>query len=149
MNIPSAPRSSTGIPGFDDIVCGGLVPDRLYLVDGNPGAGKTTFALQYLLAGVAAGERCLYVTLSETREELASGAASHGWSLDGIEVVEVIADANELDGESELTMLNPSEVELTETTRKVLAAVERLKPERMVFDSLSELRLLAHGADAR
>src|SRR6202451_1834475 len=132
-------RSPTGIPGFDYIVCGGLIPNRLYLVDGNPGAGKTTFALQYLLEGVAAGDRCLYVTLSETREELTSGAESHGWSMDGINVFEVIADANELDGEGDLTMLNPSEVELTETTRKVLAAVERLKPRRMVFDSLSEL----------
>src|ERR1700683_3094880 len=146
MNKHNAQRSKTGIPGFDEVVCGGLIADRLYLIDGNPGAGKTTFALQYLLQGVAAGERCLYITLSETREELASGAESHGWSMDGIEVFEVIADANELDGESDLTMLNPSEVELTETTRKVLAAIERLKPRRMVFDSLSELRLLAQSS---
>ena len=79
-------RLKTGIPGLDEILCGGLVADRLYLVDGDPGAGKTTFALQYLLAGVQAGERCLYVTLSETKEELVSGARSHGWSLDGIEI---------------------------------------------------------------
>jgi circadian clock protein KaiC len=146
MNKQYAQRSKTGIPGFDEVVCGGLIPDRLYLIDGNPGAGKTTFALQYLLEGVAAGDRCLYVTLSETREELTSGAESHGWSMEGIEVCEVIADANELDGEGDLTMLNPSEVELTETTRKVLAEVERLKPRRMVFDSLSELRLLAQSS---
>jgi circadian clock protein KaiC len=146
MKTQNPQRSKTGIPGFDDVVCGGLIPDRLYLVDGNPGAGKTTFALQYLLEGVAAGDRCLYVTLSETREELTSGAESHGWSMDGIEVFEVIADANDLDGEGDLTMLNPSEVELTATTRKVLAEVERLKPRRMVFDSLSELRLLAQSS---
>ncbi len=137
-------RSRTGIPGFDDIVSGGLIPDRLYLIDGSPGAGKTTLALQYLLEGVAAGEPCLYVTLSETRAELASGAASHGWSLDGINILEVIAD--DLDGEDELTMVNPSEVELTETTRKVLAEVERVQPRRMVLDSLSELRLLAQSS---
>src|SRR4030088_2867777 len=113
-------RSKTGISGFDDIVCGGLIPSRLYLVDGDPGAGKTTFALQFLLEGVRSGERCLYVTLSETKEELSSGAESHGWTLKGIEVVELVAGADELDGESDLTMLNPSEVELTETTRKVL-----------------------------
>jgi len=146
MNKQNALRSKTGIPGFDEVVCGGLIPDRLYLIDGNPGAGKTTFALQYLLEGVAAGDRCLYVTLSETREELTCGAESHGWSMEGIDVFEVIAGAHELDGEGDLTMLNPSEIELTETTRKVLAEVERLKPRRMVFDSLSELRLLAQSS---
>jgi circadian clock protein KaiC len=125
---------------------GGLIPGRLYLLDGDPGAGKTTVALQFLLEGVARNERCLYVTLSETHEELSAGADSHGWSLDGIDVVELVADADELDGESNLTMLNPSEVELTETTRKVLEAVERQKPARMVFDSLSELRLLAQNS---
>jgi circadian clock protein KaiC len=139
-------RSKTGIPGFDEVMCGGLIASRLYLVDGAPGAGKTTFALQYLLEGVREGERCLYVTLSETREELESGANSHGWSLDGIEVFELIASAHELDGESDLTMLNPSEVELTETTRKVIEAVARFKPNRMVFDSLSEMRLLAQSS---
>jgi len=125
---------------------GGFIGSRLYLVDGEPGAGKTTFALQYLLEGVRLGERCLYVTLSETRHELAAGAKSHGWSLEGLEVFELVADAHELDGESDLTMLNPSEVELTETTRKVLEAVERYKPARMVFDSLSEMRLLAQSS---
>ena len=138
-------RLNTGIPGFDDVIRGGLVPDRLYLVDGEPGAGKTTFALQYLLEGVSLGERCLYVTLSETKEELISGAKSHGWSLDGVEIFELLAEAD-LDGEGDLTMLNPSEVELIETTRKVLEAVERVQPSRMVFDSLSEMRLLAQSS---
>jgi circadian clock protein KaiC len=139
-------RLATGVPGLNGIMRGGLIPGRLYLLDGDPGAGKTTFSLQYLLDGLSAGEKCLYVTLSETREELAAGAASHGWSLDGIEVVELLADADDLDGDGELTMLNPSEVELTETVRKVLEAVERIQPTRMVFDSLSELRLLAQSS---
>ena len=130
---------------MDQVICGGLVSHRLYLVDGNPGAGKTTFALQYLLEGVRNGERCLYVTLSETAEELAAGASSHGWSLDGIEVFELLAEAD-LDEGNELTMLNPSEVELTETTQLILAAVEQFKPSRMVFDSLSEMRLLAQSS---
>ena len=139
-------RLRTGIPGFDEVTQGGLIADRIYLVDGDPGAGKTTFALQFLLEGVRNGERCLYVTLSETRDELASGARSHGWSLEGLEVFELLADAQDLDGEDELTMLNPSEVELGETTRKVLEVVERTKPNRMVFDSLSEMRLLAQNS---
>jgi len=139
-------RSKTGIAGLDLIIGSGLIPGRLYLIDGNPGAGKTTLALQFLLEGVRSGERCLYVTLTETREELASGALSHGWSLDGIEVLELIADADELSAEGDLTMLYPSEVELTETIQKVLEAMERVKPNRMVFDSLSEMRLLAQSS---
>lgn len=146
MNTRGGQRFGTGIEGLDAIMWGGLIPGRLYLLDGDPGAGKTTLALQYLLEGLAHGDRCLYVTLSETHEELAAGARSHGWSLDGIEVVELVANAEDLDGESDLTMLSPSEVELTETTRKVLEAVERFKPARMVFDSLSELRLLAQNS---
>jgi circadian clock protein KaiC len=139
-------RSKTGVPGLDEVLPGGFIPNRLYMVDGDPGAGKTTLALQFLLEGVAAGERCLYVTLSETEEELTAGARSHGWSLDGVKIVELIADVSELDGESDLTMLNPSEVELTETTAKVLRAVDSFKPSRMVFDSLSEMRLLAQSS---
>lgn len=118
-------RLKTGIPGLDSVLHGGLIPDRLYLVDGHPGSGKTTAALQFLLEGTRAGETCLYLTLSETREELTAGADSHGWSTEGIEIVELIADQHGLDGEGELTMLHPSEVELTETTRKVLEAIER------------------------
>jgi circadian clock protein KaiC len=143
---PRVPRSKTGVPGFDDILLGGLISHRLYLVDGDPGAGKTTLALQFLLEGVRAGEKCLYITLSETREELTSGAASHGWSLAGIEIVELVAEAKDLDGESQVTMYHPSETELNETTSKVLAAVERTNPDRVVFDSLSELRLLAQSS---
>lgn len=136
-------RSASGVPGLDDVLHGGLIDGRLYLVDGEPGAGKTTLALQYLMQGVRDGEPTLYVTLSETIGELRAGAASHGWSLDGIEIVELIVDEDELFGDSELTMYHPSEIELNETTKRILEAVERCKPRRMVLDSLSELRLLA------
>ena len=131
---------------MDDILNGGLIPHRLYLVEGDPGAGKTTLSLQYLLEGARNGEKCLYITLSETREELVDGATSHGWSLDKIEIIEIIAEAKDLDGDERVTMFHPSEVELTETTAKVLAAVERINPTRVVFDSLSEMRLLAQSS---
>src|SRR5689334_22434024 len=146
MADPFADRASTGIAGLDDELHGGLIPGRLYLVDGNPGAGKTTLALQYLLEGVARGERCVYVTLSETGEELRAGARSHGWNTDGIDMLELLAEETDLDGESQLTIFNPSEIELTETTRRILDTVERVKPTRMVLDSLSELRLLAQSS---
>ena len=146
MLVNHRPRARLGIPGLDEILHGGLIPSHLYLVDGNPGAGKTTLALHFLQEGVSAGERCLYVTLSETAQELKAGAASHGWSLDGIELVELIADESEFDGDNQLTMFHPSEIDLTETTRKVLEAIERVNPERLVFDSLSELRLLAQSS---
>lgn len=136
----------TGVPGLDEVLHGGLLPNRLYLIEGSPGAGKTTLALQYLLEGVRLGERCLYITLSETREELRDGAASHGLSLDGLEVAELMVDEGDIDGQDELTMYHPSEVELTRTTRKVLDEIERVRPQRMVFDSLSELRLLAQSS---
>jgi circadian clock protein KaiC len=146
MSTQAPARAKTGIAGLDEILHGGLIPARLYLVDGNPGAGKTTLALQFLQEGVRAGERCLYVTLSETAEELKAGAHSHEWSLAGIEIVELIADEGEFDGESQLTMFHASEIDLTETTRKVLEAIERVNPRRLVFDSLSELRLLAQSS---
>jgi len=143
---PGTARCTTGIEGLDDVLHGGLIPHRLYLVDGNPGAGKTTLALQFLLEGVRKGERCLYVTLSETRTELVAGAQSHGWSLEGLEIAELAGDDEELNVDSQLTLYHPSEVELTETTRRVLDIVERANPDRMVFDSLSELRLLAQSS---
>jgi len=139
-------RAPLGVPGLDDVLQGGLIRGRLYLLDGNPGAGKTTLALQYLLEGVRRGERCMYVTLSETKEELAAGARSHNWSLQNIEVLELVASEEELDGQAETTMYHPSEVELTNTTRTVLEAIERVRPDRMVLDSLSELRLLAQSS---
>jgi len=139
-------RSSTGINGLDDILGGGLPCRRLYLVEGDPGAGKTTLSLQFLRAGVKMGEKCLYVTLSETKEELTAGAHSHGWSLDGIDIVEMVADEAELDSEAQVTMYSQSEVELATMIERILEAVSNVNPHRVVFDSLSELRLLAQSS---
>lgn len=147
MTAEGASRLRTGVAGLDEILQGGLIAQRLYLVDGNPGCGKTTFALQFLLEGVKCGEKCLYVTLSETREELEAGAASHGWSLDALEIVELTADQQQdLLSEGPLTMVQPSDIELSETTRRILEVIDRVAPTRMVFDSLSELRLLARNS---
>ena len=137
------PLIPTGITGFDDILGGGLTPHRLYLVEGVPGSGKTTLALQLLREGASHGEPVLYVTLSETAEELRSVAASHGWTLDGITIRELVPSEESLRPEDAYTMFHPSEVELGETTRAILSEVERISPARVVFDSLSELRLLA------
>jgi circadian clock protein KaiC len=139
-------RARTGVPGLDEVLHGGLVAERLYLIDGHPGAGKTTLALQFLMEGVRAGEKCLYITLSETREELQDGAHSHGWDLGNIEIVELITDASELQKDEQLTMLPPSEVDLGATTREIIEAIERSEPQRLIIDSLSELRLLAQSS---
>ncbi len=138
------PRISTGVPGLDDVLCGGLTPSRLYLLEGTPGTGKTTIALQFLREGAARGERALYVTLSETSDELRAAAATHGWSLDGIDLYELV-DEMGLDPDSEQSILHPSELELGETVKDVIARVGETKPDRVVFDSLSELRLLAQN----
>jgi circadian clock protein KaiC len=133
----------TGIGGLDYILSGGLPANHLYLVEGDPGAGKTTLGLQFLLTGLARGEKGLYVTLSETKEELRMVAASHGWSLDGIGLFELESLEQRLQAEQQYTVFHPSEVELGETTRLICDQVERLQPARVVFDSLSEMRLLA------
>ncbi len=143
--INPADMAQTGIEGLDHILLGGLVRDRLYLVEGDPGSGKTTLATQFLMEGVRQGERCMLITLSETDEELRASAASHGWSLDDVEVVEIIASEESLKSDSRYTMYHPSEVELGETVKTVLAEAERTKPARLVFDSMSELRLLAQN----
>lgn len=137
--------SSTGVDGLDIVLGGGLQRDRIYLVQGAPGVGKTTLALHFLMNGVAAGETCLYITLSETREELTAVARSHGWSLDGIVLFE-LPRVDEVATGRENTLFHPSEVELAEITKILLAEVERVNPSRVVFDSLSEIRLLSQGA---
>jgi len=134
---------STGVAGLDDVLGGGLTSGRLYLIEGSPGAGKTTIALQFLIEGAACGESVLYVTLSETETELKGVAVSHGWSLAGIHMREMLPTQESLQPDEQYTMFHPSEVELSETTHKILLDVEKLKPTRVVFDSLSELRLLA------
>ncbi|RZI78551.1 MAG: circadian clock protein KaiC [Variovorax sp.] len=141
---PGQARARTGVTGLDDVLGGGLPTRHVYLVEGTPGAGKTTLGLQFLQAGREAGERSLYITLSETAQELAIVADSHGWALDGIEVFELVGEAG-LSPDAEQSILYTAEVELGETTREVMAAVERLKPNRVVFDSLSEMRMLAQS----
>lgn len=135
--------AKTGVGGLDEVLGGGLAPNHLYLVEGVPGSGKTTLALQFLLEGVRCGEPVLYVTLSETEEEIKAVAASHGWSLEGASIRELVPSEESLKPDEQYTMFHPSEVELSETTQSILADVERIKPRRIVFDSLSELRLLA------
>jgi circadian clock protein KaiC len=131
-----------GVAGLDDILGGGLPTNHLYLLDGEPGTGKTTLALQFLLEGVAKGERGLYVTLSESSAELNAVASSHGWSLEGIEIFE-LSKEGAVDVEESYTIFQPAVVELQQTVDEVLKAVERINPSRVAFDSLSEMRLLA------
>ena len=137
----TASRSSTGNPGLDEVLCGGLPSNRLYLIDGDPGTGKTTLGLQFLLAGRDVGEGGMYVTLSETAEELRATAESHRWSLDKIEIFE-LSEVQPEGGET-YTLFHPSEVELQQTVEIVLAAIKSSNPRRVVIDSLSEMRLLA------
>jgi len=132
----------TGIPGLDEILNGGLPRNHLYLIDGSPGTGKTTLALQFLLDGSRKGEQGLYVTLSESRAELEGVARSHGWSLDRIEIFELSQQSGQ-EIEEGYTIFHPAEVELQQTMDAVLEVVKQLNPGRVVFDSLSEMRLLA------
>jgi circadian clock protein KaiC len=139
---PAQPRARTGLDGLDDVIGGGLPRNHIYLLDGEPGTGKTTLALQYLLEGAREGERGLYVTLSESESELIEVARSHGWALDKVTVYELSAETAGSTDE-EYTIFHPVEVELQETLGAVFEIVERTKPTRVVIDSLSELRLLA------
>ncbi|MFZ4286084.1 ATPase domain-containing protein [Variovorax sp. HJSM1_2] len=136
---------STGIPGLDIILNGGLTKERIYLVEGEPGTGKTTTGLQFLLEGIRCGEQVLYITLAESTQELQAVAQSHGWDMAGVHVHEVLPSENMLAADTQYTMFHPSEIELSDMLKTILTAVETLKPVRIVLDSLSELQLLAES----
>jgi circadian clock protein KaiC len=138
-------RITTGLDALDDILHGGFDPNRIYLVEGKPGTGKTTLALQFLMGGARRGERTLYVSLSETKRELDLVARRHGWSLEGVTIFELTPAEAALNPQMEQTVLHPAEVELNETLKTVFDKVEELDPSRIVFDSLSEIRLLAQS----
>jgi circadian clock protein KaiC len=138
--------ASTGITGLDNILSGGLARDRVYLLEGSPGTGKTTTAMSFLRAGAKAGEKVLYITLSETEDELRDTAESHGWNLDGVDVFEVVPPESLLDEQQQQSLLYSSDLELGETTRMIFEAVTRVEPKRVVIDSLSEIRLLAQSS---
>ncbi len=144
--VAAAADALTGIAGLDDILAGGLAPDRVYLLEGDPGTGKTTSAMSFLRAGAALGEPCLYITLSETEAELRETSRSHGWDLEGITIFELAPPESLLDEQQQQSLLYSSDLELGETTRMIFEAVERLNPTRVVIDSLSEIRLLAQSS---
>jgi circadian clock protein KaiC len=134
---------STGIQGLDEILGGGLPPGQIYLVEGESGAGKTTLGLQFLLAGQRRGERTLWITLSETERQLRQTAQSHGWSLDGIEVCNPITADGVRHGEEKYSFFSPADVELEQIRQAIVAATERVRPSRVVFDPFSDVRHLA------
>jgi circadian clock protein KaiC len=149
MDISKAPsvKARTGIPGLDDILAGGLATGHMFLLEGSPGTGKTTIALRFLLEGAGTHERGLYITLSETQRELRAGAASHGWTIiDDIEVFELVPPESLLNAEQQQSLLYSSDLELGETTKLIFDAFERVRPTRVVLDSLSEIRLLAQSS---
>jgi circadian clock protein KaiC len=146
MSEVSDPVVASGVDGLDDILRGGLPQNCLSMISGAPGTGKTTLAMQFLLEGARCGERCLYVTLSETQPEIEKIARSHGWDLSGLHIKELVPSEHHLSTNSQLTVFTPSEIELGETTEAMLAVVNEVRPQRVVLDSLSELRLIAQSA---
>ncbi|HTW70858.1 MAG TPA: ATPase domain-containing protein [Acetobacteraceae bacterium] len=141
----AVPTLATGVDGLDDILGGGYAPTHVHLIEGDPGTGKTTLALQFLRDGATRGERCLYITLSETRAELLAAAASHNWSLDGIDIYELVPPELSLDPAQEQSIVYAADLELGETVRMVMAELERIRPVRVVFDSLADIRQLAQS----
>jgi circadian clock protein KaiC len=140
-------KARTGVAGLDDILVGGLAPGHLFLLEGSPGTGKTTIALSFLLEGARRGEQGLYITLSETEQELRDGALSHGWTLPAnIEVYELVPPESLLDAAQQQSLLYSSDLELGEATRQIFETFERIRPARVVLDSLSEIRLLAQSS---
>lgn len=146
QEFSATPLASTGISGLDEVLGGGLPRNRLYLVNGNPGSGKTTLALQFLLRGLEDGERVFYITLSETKEELEAVASSHGWELDNIHIFELSALDQILASNAQQSVFHASQVELAEVMQCILTEVDRVAPSRVVVDSVSEVRLLAGDA---
>ena len=147
MNTPLLPRAEIGIVGLDDVIGGGLARNRLHLLEGSPGTGKTTIALQFLMAGAKVGEVGIYVSLAETEQELRDGALSHGWVLaPPIAIFELVPPESVLDADQHQSLLYSSDLELGEAIQRILAAIERFKPKRVVIDSLSEIRLLAQSS---
>jgi len=144
--IPSDERCPTGIEGLDEIIPGGLAPGCFYLIQGDPGSGKTTLALQFLLEGVRRRESVFYVTLSETRHELLKVTKSHGWSLEKIPLMELSAIERLLRPEEQTTVFRPSEMELNKISKLLIDEATKRQPRRVVFDSLSEFRLIAETA---
>ncbi len=136
-------KETTGVAGLDDVLGGGLPSNRLYVVEGDPGSGKTTLALQFLREGARLGQRTLYVALSETLEELSEVAASHGWTLEGINLIGLDTLSERLEEEATYTVYHPSDVELGETVKRIRAEIERLSPARVALDSVSELKILS------
>src|SRR6185312_8740700 len=141
-----ADDASMGIEGLDDILMGGLERDRLYLLEGSPGTGKTTAAISFLRTGAALGEPTLYITLSESEPELRRTASSHGWDLEGVEIFELVPPESLLDEQQQQSLLYSSDLELGETTKRIFESFEKAKPQRVVLDSLSEIRLLAQSS---
>jgi circadian clock protein KaiC len=137
---------ASGVAGLDYVLRGGYAKFRSHLVEGRPGSGKTTLGLQFLIEGTARRERCLYITLSESKRELFSVAGRHGWDLKGVEILELVPPELSLDPSQLQTLVHSSELELGETVQAALAEIERMKPDRVVFDSLSEIRLLSQGS---
>jgi circadian clock protein KaiC len=147
MTMTLLQRASTGVAGLDFVLGSGVACNRLHLLEGNPGSGKTTIALQFLMAGAAAGETGIYVSLAETEQELRDGARSHGWTLDEkVTIFELVPPESVLDPEQQQSLLYSSDLELGETTKRMLETIDRLKPTRVVIDSLSEIRLLAQSS---